>query len=390
MSSHQPLPAIQDLRTAFGGGVIGLGDEFADTITGSFYDIIGGVGAIVFSKEAQRDQDLFKSGYFDGASGDALTTLVQTRFGINRVLDTYGTGLALISRPNTSGGAGTIWTGTRILVASSIYSNPVEYIVSSDTPVSAAWTSFYVPVRAPVTGPVYAVNTASAQYVAKLDDIVFDSTLTVLSLVCSPGTSFEKDQDYKARVRQTRVLQRNGYIAQLIATCLGQGATNVALFPSYYAGYPNDAGLNYCYVGDSSYSGTTALSTACELALEGTRVLGPDLFVFPMTATPLSITATVYLWDSPGNFNTNLLANSISGAWVQYFTGNQNAFGFTLSGLTGAAKSAIGSIQKVVFTSPSADVAVTTTIGNKPNFPAKLPRYTLTQNSVNLTFSGPT
>jgi hypothetical protein len=390
MSSGQSLPTVSQLRKSFSNALVGTADEFADTITGSMYDIIGSVGAISFSKQSQRDKDLFASGYFDGAVGADLTDLVLKRFGIARILDTYGTGTAILSRPTATAGAGTIWTGTRVLVAGSGSVAPEEYVVASDTPVLSNQTQVTVPVHAPSFGSGYAVNAQNPPWALSVDDLCFDRTFSVLSINCADGTDFESDQDFKARVRSIRQGLRVGYISPIIQTCLAQGAVNIALFPSNYANsILTDTGLNYIYVGDQNYNGTSQLAQECMFALESTRVLGADCIVLPMQKTVLTITATVFLWDSPGKFNLNSLYDMISGIFQQYFSGNQNAFGFTLSGLTGAAQYALPEIQQIVFFSPQTDVTVTTSVNGFPHFPSVLPRYVLSGANVNLTFQGP-
>src|SRR5580693_466230 len=117
MPASEPLPTITDLLGVFGAGVVARTDPNADVRRGAVYDHFAGVGAILFSREAQRDRDLFRARYFDTADGADLTELVATRFGIARVLDGYGTGTALFTRDSPSAGAGTIWEGTRIILA---------------------------------------------------------------------------------------------------------------------------------------------------------------------------------------------------------------------------------------------------------------------------------
>ena len=358
MPSNQPLPTVADLRTAFKNGLVGIQDEFADTITGSMYDVVGSIGAICFSKQAQRDQDLFDTGYFDAATGGDLTDLVLKRYGIARILDTYGQGSVQLQRA-PGGVAGTLWTGTRVLVSGGAVVAPMAYVVAADTAVGAGQSLINLPVHAPRFGSGYAISAIAPPYTISISDACFDGTFRCLSIQCLPGTDFEQDQYFKARVRAQRQTNRVGYIAPIVAACIAAGATNVALFPSYFgANSISDYGLNFVYVGDQNYNGTTALANKCMLALEAVRVAGADLQVFPMARTNLSVAATLYMYDSPGKFNQNATVDIASAIMQQYFTGNANAFGFTLSGLAGAVQAAMPEVQKVVFTSPTADISV--------------------------------
>src|SRR5580693_2526382 len=138
MPASEPLPTITDLLGVFGAGVVARTDPNADVRRGAVYDHFAGVGAILFSREAQRDRDLFRARYFDTADGADLTELVATRFGLARILDTYGTGSAVLVRDSAAMGQGTVWEGTRILMSPPAPSAAArEYAVLEDTPVDA-------------------------------------------------------------------------------------------------------------------------------------------------------------------------------------------------------------------------------------------------------------
>ncbi len=106
MPSALELPKISDLVKAFHDSVSGTKDKRADVRTGSAYDYIAGISGMIWSRESQRDQDLFRADYFDTATGNELTDRGLQVYGIPRVLDTFGTGLITVSRATTSGGAG--------------------------------------------------------------------------------------------------------------------------------------------------------------------------------------------------------------------------------------------------------------------------------------------
>src|ERR1700690_1945047 len=98
MPSILPIPSIEDLRKAFHAAVRGAKESTADGHAGSVYDHFAGLGAILWSQQAQRDKDQFSSIYFDYADGQELTDYVLAHDGIIRDQDTYGTGFIYLSR----------------------------------------------------------------------------------------------------------------------------------------------------------------------------------------------------------------------------------------------------------------------------------------------------
>jgi hypothetical protein len=307
MPATDPLPTIRDLLGASADGVVGVRDSNADVRRGAVYDHFGGSGAILFTREAARDRDLFRAVYLDTAEGDDLTVLVKLRFGLNRVLPSYGTGTALLIRPTPAAGGGTIWTGTRILVFASVASPAARYYaVSADVPVGPGATAISVPVRATNTGPGSAVSLSGAG-IGRVDDPLWDPSWMVAAIQCSDGTSLESPADLRARARSTQLAARKGYAVAITSACVAQGASYVALFDSNFGvgsasltGGPKDNGLGHCYVADAGFQTTLRLIRACTVALERYRVCGGDLQVLGMQRSSVDISATVTLRDDPG------------------------------------------------------------------------------------------
>lgn len=390
MPSAQPLPTVADLLKAYGDAVTGQKDNRADMHRGSGYDHFAGLGAILYSRQAQRDRDLFRAVYFDTAEGDELTAQGTAKFQNPRILDTYGIGTATLMRPTAGAGGGTFWAGTRILVSSGAgVTDPKTYVVTQDTPVSAAATSATVPIRASVFGAGSAANlqTSTGGVVMRVDDVLWDTTWSVTALVCADGTSFESPAVYRARVRQNRLDNRKGYLKAIIAACVAAGAVNVVAFPSYFVAGATDYGTNFVYVGDAGYNATQTLINKCLVAIESARVAGADLQVLGMQPSPLTIAATVNLWDDPGLFNTTDLTLALSAALLTYFDGRANAYAYRLDAMTGALTSASQAVQNVTWTTPASDVTVTT--GSPPQFPAVISRYTAAAQNMTFTFAGP-
>src|SRR5258706_15611328 len=116
MPATEPIPTLAELLSAHGDGIRGLADPTADTRRGAVYDHWAGAGAILFTREAARDRDLFRACYFDTAEGAKLTEIARRRFGVEPIVATFGEGGASLSRDTLNAGEGTVFAGTRISV----------------------------------------------------------------------------------------------------------------------------------------------------------------------------------------------------------------------------------------------------------------------------------
>lgn len=383
MPSGLPLLTVDELRRAFHDGIRARSDKRSDRVSGAIYDLFAGTCAVLLSREAQRDKDLFGADYFDTAKGDDLTNRGSARYGIDRILDAYGTGTCVLARPTAGDGAGTIWNGTRIQVVGN--DRATYYRTTADVQIGAAALTATLPVRATSYGPGPAISSTTPSPNITVDDELFDNTFAVQALVVAPGTTFEDAAAYKARVRQTRITQRVGYEDRIIAAAKAAGAVYVALFRSD-VGSP-DLGLNACYVGDASYTCPDSLLRAVTVALESVRVCGADLFVRPMTTSARSFNADVHLWDNPGKFDTVALAEELAQAICGEFVGTTKGFGFRLDALAGEMGSRSEAVQSVVWNAPSADATIL--VGSPPHFPDTLTRYTARPEDITLNFLPP-
>jgi hypothetical protein len=377
MPAIEPLPTIRDLLGASADGVVGIRDADADVRRGAVYDHFGGCGAILFTREAARDRDLFRAVYLDTAEGDDLTVLVKLRFGVDRILPSYGTGTALLTRPTPAAGAGTVWRGSRILVFASVSSPAARYYaVGADVAVGAGATTVSVPVRATDTGPGSAVS-LSGPAIARVDDPLWDPSWIVTAIQCSDGTSLESPADLRARARSTPLAARRGYAEAITSACVEQGASYVALFDSNLPAQDN--GLYCCYVADAGFQTTTRLVRACTAALESYRVCGADLQVLGMQRASVDVSATVTLRDDPGRLPSPDVA--LRDALVAAFATTR--YDYDLDELAGVLASADPSVRSVSFDKPPASVGVL--VGGQ--IPGLLTRYEL--GVVTLAYVGP-
>lgn len=384
MPSRKPLPTIAELVKAFHDGIRGQRLATEDKRDGSAYDYIAGPTAILWRQQAQRDQDMARSGYFDDADGQDLSDRGLSLFRIPRIVDTYGTGTAIFTRTSTAAGAGTFWPGTRIRANGATANITTStYAVTTRVDVSASALTVTLPVRATTFGGGVSIVTPNAS----IEDPLWDNSWTAQSLICANGTVFEKAADYRARVRALQFKNRVGFRDGIITACQNAGAGAVAAFAPNFAGDANDFGICATYIGDGNYTGTTTLVRATILALESVRVFGADMLVGAMMPVPTSIVATVYLWDDPARIETTQLQTAITNAAVREFSETGNGFAYSRDAIGGAMRLASPLVQSVAFTTPSSDATIMT--GSPPSFPVTLNRYTLAPQNVAITFAGP-
>jgi hypothetical protein len=382
MPSTLPLHTIAELQKAFHDGVKATQNARADGHDGSAYDYIAGLSAIIWSRLEQLDRDRFRANYFGLAESDDLTNLVSLRYGIDRVLDSYGTGFATLSRPS-AGTADKAWTGTRIRAQSPDgLHNSVSFAVTADTAILSTSKVAIIPIRATVFGSGQAYNSSQQSTPPILDDALTDTTWAVSSLICGDGTDYEPAPALRGRVRDARRLGQVGYKDRITQACIDAGAVNVAAFDVGFGGI--DLGECAVYVGDSGFSGSTKLVNACKVRLESYRVAGADMHVGAMVTTPLSIVASVSLWDEPAAFDVITLKQAMVIALQREFS-RTDAYGFDIDTLAGVLSDVSDSIQSVNITSPSASAGVLVS----GRFPFTLPRYTVSPTSMSLTVTGP-
>lgn len=385
-------PTITELLKVAGDSVHGGADKTADYVRGSDYESLAGPTAIIWSRQAQRDTDLFRATRFNDADGDDLTELVKGRYGIDRILDTHGQGVATFQRP-AGGSSGTIWKGTRVALLGGPAGIAGYYRVAADTLVLSSTTTTFVPIEAVLVGPGSRISAPAAML--RLEDLLWDNTWKVTSLVCEDGTSYEDATSFRARVREERRNKRVGHEKAFIDTLAAAGASNIVIFRADYGGDASDAGLNVCYVGDAGYTGTEDLVRACKVAVQEVRVLGDYLQVFPMVRQELNIDADITLSDGPAVFDVTRLKQIHSTAIAQYVGAGR--FSYSIAGLTGAIARPSPIVQEVSFVTPTTDAGIlnqTTFTGGTPpvtvinkNFPASLKRYVL--GSITLRYHAP-
>jgi hypothetical protein len=372
-------PTIQELIDIAAQAIRGGADKTADFVSGSDYESLIGPAAMLWSRQAMRDTDMFNAVNFRTADGKDLTNLVRKRYGKERVLDTRGQGTARLVRP-AGGIAESIWKGTRLLVPGP---KSKVYRTTKTVEVPASEVMVDVPIESLIVGPGSAIDLGSS--VARVDDSLKDSTWTVQSLRCADGTLFEKAEAFRERIRRERLDERVGQEKLIEDVCKAQGAGHVICFRSNFAGEDYDHGLNVVYVGNLGYVGTPELVKACTLALDDVRVLGDHLQVLPMARVDLAVDADVVLHASPALFDLARLERIHHTAVTQYLNGSSGSFTYSRDGIGAAIARMTREVQRVDLVTPSADVQIVE--GDMRNFPAVLNRYV--PSSITLRYKGP-
>ncbi len=379
MPAVTKVPTIEDFRAAARKGMRGWRDPNLSVRSGGGYDFTQGPAAVIWSREAQRDRDLFLQVYTESSTNADRDRIVEAYYHVERVPAAYGAGTCEFARPGAAAGAGRIYAGTRVAVLKAGYP-PAVYAVAADTDVTSTALSLPVPMRATRYGTGVA-STASGPAL-RLDDIIFDATLRPAALVVGDGTDREEDDAYLARARADLKAERVGHITKIVKTCKAAGAWNVVCLHSGTFGDSQDFGLNHIYVSDANYVTDPAVQQACFLALDAVRVAGCDVQVLPMTSATVAVALTVAMNDSPGAFDLTALAADIRVAVVDEFAGRSDTWTWRTEGIRGAASKASPDIQSVgVVTNPAEPAAA---------FTATLTRYRLFANDIGVTFTGPT
>lgn len=360
--------SIQDFIRVYNNAIRGVREKNADTRRGSELETLGGFTAVMWSRETQRDDDLFRDTRFADASGDELTQLVKLRYGIDRILDTKGTGVVTVSR--SSGSPGTFWKGTRIRVFAGTGS--VFYEIAADTAVTGNIAN--VPIEASATGLGFKADTQDAEFY----DPLWDNTWRVVHLTCSDGTVFETADQFRARVKDTLFKAQPGKRTSMIEACKSAGATEVILFESDYGGNNEDRGFNVCYVDNKIND--------VKLALEKVRVAGDNIQVLPLVHSTLAVEVNVYLNDSPILFDIQRMYRLVRDGIVQSV---KNTFQYNRGNIAGNIYRAVPNTQEVEFVTPSSDVSVLSVVGGLLNFPDTLTRYTVNPTDVIVNFKSP-
>lgn len=355
MPAAEPLPSIQEFVNAFQGALVSE-SRYADTHEGAVYDHWNGLGAILWRRMAERDQQEYQALYFNSARGSRLDTYIENHFpGKARVPAQKGQGTVRLRRPSAAAGAGTFLAKTRIAVASD---GPVAqryYQLTDDQACAGTDLVLTLNIEAAVAGPDSRIHVfAGERPILRVEDPLWDNTWVVEELACEAGTFYEEDDPARTRIKAELFEERFGYEAAIIKAMNQAGAQVVALFRSDYLGEQNDHGLNLVCVGDANFETSPELLRDCRLALPSAAIAGAGNQVLPITTNYLNFAIRVRFWDSPEKFGMAAAKQAARAAVVEYFETRDNPFTWDSVGVEGAIRRAVEDTQQIDIT-PSED-----------------------------------
>lgn len=387
MPASEPLPTLQELANAYHGALVSE-RRHGDTHEGSIHDHWAGVGALLWRRMVERDQQEFQALYFSNAVGARLDAYVAKRWPTKqRVADTPGQGVIRLRRATTAAGAGLFFARTRIAVGSGGAQQLRYYEVVQDTPCGATTTEpLPVAIQAVKPGRGSKIQARRGEVVIlRFEDALWDNSWIIEELLCDDGTTKEEDPAFRARLETEAFEDRPGFESAIIKAMKACGAATVLLFRSDYQGEANDHGLNRIYVGDINFESTPELLRKCRLALPAVAMAGASNQVLAMTTRRLQVGVGISMWDSPEKFDTEAVTLAARAAVVEHFASRENPFLWSLAGIRGAVLRAIQDTQNITITSSLPAPTAATFFDAYP-----LPRYQLVPNDVTITLTPPT
>lgn len=235
----------------------------------------------------------FRDTFVDGASGDALTTLVDDHYNIQRQAATAAQVTLAFAR--TSGGAaGTILTGTTVATEFDAQGNEVRFTTNTDIVVPLANNGpFSVVATATVVGR--AGNVVAGAVNRVIDQPVFDPTFTVSNAATAAGGNAEEsDEDLRERARNFFLTLRRGTLASLEFGALQVPTVRVATASE-------SLGIVTVLVSDSDGNSTAQMIADVVTEEENWRAAGITVNVFG--GVQLSVAMTVNITNYRAGFN---------------------------------------------------------------------------------------
>lgn len=226
--------------------------------------------------------------FLDGAADELLTGTARDR-GVERDTGDKSIGTALLARPTTGGGAGTIPIGTRIATQPDDQGRFASYTLDAAAVFSAGDLSQSVTFTCTVVGPE---GDAIPGAVDRFIDSIFDTTITVTNPQrCVGGSNAESDPDLRDRTRGFFLTQARGTDAAIIFGAKDDVRTvkRASLLVSL------DTGIGTLYVADANGNSNDAMVSAVTAILPRWKafdsivnVVGADLLL-----TPIDISLTL-------------------------------------------------------------------------------------------------
>lgn len=292
--------------------------------------------------------EIVRDTYVDGATSDALSTLADDHYNLQRESGSYATGTVTFTRSVTAASV-TIDAGTHVATAKTPAQNEVQFTTDADLTLGIGVASGNVAVTAVDIGTAY--NIAAALITRIIDPLDEDGFTVTNAAVTAGGSAQETDDELRDRIRATQVARGGPGTLHGLET----GALTVAGV-AFATAVEDSTGLVFVYVTDASGNSTAPMVASVEGVLEADwaaagaawSVVGGALSTQAVT---LSVTARV-------GVDTNALADQIKDAVTARLA--KLKIGETLyRSMIRSAVMAVdpNNIQEVTVTLPATDVA---------------------------------
>lgn len=236
---------------------------------------------------AQRVRETF----LDGAAGDALTTLADDRYNIQRNEATLATGVVTLTRVSGTL-TGTLPAGTVFATEKDSAGHEIQFVL--DDPLG--WGSGTLTQDASVTAKVAGTdgNVAAATVVRVISTGLFDTFTVTNASRMAGGLQQEDDEALRQRCREFTQTLRRGTLA-----ALEYGAKQVGGVYTASAVEPGDGTVSL-YVADSSGSSSPTMIQQVQVEIEKWRSGGIVVNVYGGALYTIGGGITLSLTTRPG------------------------------------------------------------------------------------------
>lgn len=203
----------------------------------------------------------FRETFIDGASGQALTDLVNDHWNLQRQVAVNATGTVSFTRVSATGPSGNIPAGT--VVATAINANGEDFRYVTDSLLAFALDQqgpLTVNITAQITGR--ESNVTALGNVDRIIDSLFDSFTVTNTTAVAGGAPEESDPDLRQRAREFPSTLRRGTLA-----ALEFGAKEVAAV-KLAAAFEDAAGLVTIYVSDIDGNSTAQMINDAQIEID--------------------------------------------------------------------------------------------------------------------------
>lgn len=364
------------LRSALDPTGTGAVDLRAGSRLDALVSVATGMGNRLSSYVADRMGALRRS----TAQDEDLDVLARDLYSETRKPASYATGKVGLVRPGTA--ATLIPKGTRFGVPAAGSRPALVFVSTADVPSSSLTAT--VPVQAQQTGEASNVFT-SAAITAILDSLPDPTWALDPSYIVpvSGGASAESNEVLRDRLAQLALddTRQRGTRRAILRGALRVPGIRYATVVEPL----NGTTLVFC--GDSTYylSETQALAVQQEL-LEW-RALGVPALVKRYSVSTVPVTATLHMQRSLADYDALGLRNAAVEAVRRYFATRVHPDEYFQSAIAGAIGSVHPERQRVVLTSPSADVlrVADTAYASATT----MARYIVDDSSITIAVAGP-